>query len=391
MAGMDLTSLIRQAASQGASDIHLEPGLPATLRVRGALVPSGDRCTPQALARLARELIESENWAAFEQRRSADISRVIAGMRCRINLLHGTRGIGLAVRLLSNRLVTLRNLNLLPELEQLMEHKHGIILVCGPTGCGKTSTLAALLNHLNATEARHIVTVEQPVEYVLEPDKCFIRQREVGRDTPDFEQALIDSMREDIDVLMVGEMQTRETMRLTLDVSETGHLVLATIHASTVTEALQRIVSAFPALEQPSVCAQLANGLVAVVSQRLQYRDELDIRVPECEVLMGSTATRAIIRQGQLFKLATVLETGGQDGMWTLDRYRAWLDRRTDWVIPDDIRQEALPLDLGASEGAPLDAGVAPDTEVDDDDDDVIVINPEDASLTDLLSDLDDR
>src|SRR5208337_3616769 len=208
----------------------------------------------------------------FLERRSFDFSRTIHGARCRINVLQSSRGVGFAIRLLAAFQATVEKLNLHPDLKKLVAPTHGLILVSGPTGSGKSSTLAALIQEINLADARHIVTVESPIEYTFRPQRSYIRQREVGRDTPSFEQALHDALREDPDVLMVGEMRDPETMRLTLSASETGHLVLATVHSSSCAEALQRVVSAFPAEIQGSVAAQLADCLVAVISQRLRFR-----------------------------------------------------------------------------------------------------------------------
>src|SRR5204862_2707906 len=179
-----------------------------------------------------------------------------------------------------------------PDLKKIVNAPNGLVLLSGPTGSGKSSTMAAMIQEINLTDARHIITLESPIEYVFRPRLSYIRQREVGRDTPSFEQALLDALREDPDVLMVGEMREPETMRLTLNASETGHLVLATVHSSTCAEALQRVVSAFPSEIQASVAAQLADSLVAVVSQRLRFRPELNIRVPECEILMATHAVK---------------------------------------------------------------------------------------------------
>jgi twitching motility protein PilT len=215
-------------------------------------------------------------------------------------------------------------------------HPHGLILISGPTGSGKSSTLAALIQEINLTDTRHIVTVESPIEYTFRPRHSYIRQREVGRDTPSFEQALLDALREDPDVLMVGEMREPETMRLTLNASETGHLVLATVHSSTCAEAVQRIASAFPAEIQASVCAQLADCLLAVISQRLVFRNDLNMRVPECEVLVANHAVKNFIRTREFFKIASALETGADHGMWTFQRYRTWLQNRKKWHLPNE-------------------------------------------------------
>src|SRR5262249_23667444 len=282
---MDLESLVVLAANNGASDLHLESGLPAAARVRGALRTTGEPLAAKLLLEMARQTIGEENWPHFLERRSWDLSKTIQGVRCRINILQSSRGIGFAIRLLSSFQATVEKLNLHPDIKKLVNNTHGLVLISGPTGSGKSSTLAALVQEINLTDARHIVTIESPIEYTFKPRRAYIRQREVGRDTPSFEQALIDALREDPDVLMVGEMREPETMRLTLSVSETGHLVLATVHSSTCPEALQRLVSAFPAEIQSSVAAQLADSLIAVISQRLHFRQDLNIRVPECEVL----------------------------------------------------------------------------------------------------------
>src|ERR1051326_357789 len=336
---MDLEALVGFAASNGASDLHLEPGLPAAIRVRGALRTSGEALASRVLLEYARQLIGEEQWPRFLEQRSFDASKTIHGVRCRINILQTARGIGFAIRLLASFQATVEKLNLHPDLKKLVTHAHGLILVSGPTGSGKSSTLAALIQEINLTETQHIVTIESPIEYTFRPRRAYIRQREVGRDTPSFERALLDALREDPDVIMVGEMREPETMRLTLSASETGHLVLATVHSSTCAEALQRVVSAFPAEIQSSVAAQLADCLLAVISQRLRFRPDLNIRVPECEILMPTHAVRNFIRNRDFFKIASSLETGAEHGMWTFQRYRTWLENRANWYRPDQTPQ----------------------------------------------------
>jgi len=326
---MNLHALISLAKTEGASDLHIEPGLAPVLRVRSQLRSVGEPVVAESSSEWAREVIGGEDWPHFEQRRSFDLSRTIEGMRCRINVFHTARGIGFAIRLLPPFQPTLEALNLHPELKNLVHHAHGLVLVSGPTGCGKTTTLAALIQTINLSDARHIVTIENPIEFTFRPRRSFIRQREVGRDTPSFEQALLDSLREDPDVLMVGEMREPETMRLTLSAAETGHLVLATVHSSNCAEALQRVVGAFPAEIQNNVAAQLADCLIGVISQRLVFRQNLNIVVPECEVLMSTTPIKHFIRTRDFFKIVSSVETGAEHGMWSFQRYRSWLDKRT--------------------------------------------------------------
>ena len=347
---MELESLIESAAGSGASDLHLEAGMPAAVRVRGNLRVTGEPIAPKILMEAARTLIGENQWPVFLERRSFDLSKTIRGVRCRINVLQTSRGIGLAIRLLSSFQATVEKLNLHPDLKKLIKNSHGLILISGPTGSGKSSTLAALIQEINLTETRHIVTVESPIEYTLRPRRAYIRQREVGRDTPSFEQALLDALREDPDVLMVGEMRDPETMRLTLSASETGHLVLATVHSSTCTEALQRVASAFPAEIQSAVCAQLSDCLVAVVSQRLRFRQDLNILVPECEILMATHAVKNFIRTREFFKIISAIETGADHGMWSFQRYAKWLETKSNFFIPG---QNAEPPDSESSESFP--------------------------------------
>lgn len=373
---MDLASLVTRAAAEGASDLHLQSGRPAALRVAGILRTVGEPLPAAEVDAMVATLLGQEGVAAFRERGSADLALDLAGCRCRVNVLTTARGSGLALRLLSNDLVTLDTLNLHPDLKDLAGQPHGLVLVTGPTGCGKSSTLAALVQEVNLSRTAHIVTLEHPIEYDLLPIRAYIRQREVGRDTPSFAQGLLDATREDIDVLMVGEMRDRETMRLVLDAAETGHLVLATLHSSTPAEALQRIVSAFPAPEQPSVCAQLADVIQGVVTQRLAWREGPGLRVPECEILRGSLAVKSVLRKGELFRLQTAIETGGRDGNWTLPRYRAWLDARTDFHVRGENPVASTPR-LAESKAQ----------------DEVgrWVIDPADDSVADVLDELDER
>jgi twitching motility protein PilT len=338
---MTLSSIVAAARDRRASDIHLEPGYPAALRIASNLLTMGEPISRDDLNAIAMEIIGDALWAEFQQRGSYDLSRTIEGVRLRINVLQTSRGVGMAIRLLSSFQATVERLNLHPDLKKIVANPHGLVLVSGPTGSGKSSTMAALIQEINQIDARHIVTIEHPVEYIFKPQKSFIRQREVGRDTPSVEQALLDAMREDPDVLMVGEMRDPETMRLTLNASETGHLVFATIHSSTAVEALQRMVSAFPSEIQNAIAAQLADSLAAVICQRLRFEPSLGIRLPECEILMPTHAVKNFVRKAEFYQIQSLMETGADHGMWTFTRYRNWMGNRRDWhVPPKELREQ---------------------------------------------------
>jgi twitching motility protein PilT len=228
----------------------------------------------------------------------------------------------------------LRTCNLHPDLRRLVAAPTGLVIVSGPTGSGKSTTLAALLEELNAARALNIITLESPLEYVFVNRRSYIRQREIPTHSPSFEQAIIDALRENPDVLVISEMRTPEVMRLTLDAAETGHLVLATMHSATCAEALNRICMSFPSDIQSSIRAQLADCLLGVVCQRLEYLDKWQLRVPRCEVLLPNSGARGTIRAGQFSQITNVIQSGGEEGMWTFDRYQRWMEQQREWVRP---------------------------------------------------------
>ena len=331
---MNFKDSILRARTAGASDLHLEAGTPIVARVRGQLTPLGEILTGVQVTEMAKELLTAEDWADFNARGSADISLVVAGTRCRINFYRTIRGLAMAVRLLSSAVGDLRACNLHPDLRRLVSAPTGLVIVSGPTGCGKSTTLAALLEEVNVSRAQNIITLESPLEYVYTNRRSFIRQREIPTHSPSFEQAIVDALRENPDVLVISEMRTAEVMRLTLDAAETGHLVLATLHSASCGEALSRICMSFPADIQGSIRAQLADCLVGVVCQRLEYLEKWQLRVPRCEVLLPNSGARGTIRAGQFGQITNVIQSGGEEGMWTFDRYQRWMEQQREWVRP---------------------------------------------------------
>ena len=331
---MSFKDTILKARRLGASDVHLESGIAMVARVRGELVPIGEVLPGPELLQMAQELLSAEDWADFNARGSVDLSLVIAGTRCRINLYRTIRGLGLATRLLAPSVGDLRACNLHPDLRRLVGASTGLVIVSGPTGSGKSTTLAALLEEANATRALNIITLESPLEYVFVNRRSYIRQREIPTHSPSFEQAIIDSLRENPDVLVISEMRSPEVMRLTLDAAETGHLVLTTMHSATCGEALSRLCMSFPSEIQSSIRQQLADCLVGLVCQRLEYLEKWQLRVPRCEVLLPNSGARGIIRAGQFGQITNAIQSGGDDGMWTFDRYQRWMEQQREWVRP---------------------------------------------------------
>ncbi len=331
---MTLKDWIQKGRELGASDLHLETGTPLVARIRGDLTPIGEPVGGARLAEVGQELLGAEAWNRFAERGSADVSIVASGLRCRVSLFRTIRGIAMAVRLLAPAVSDLRTCNLHPDLRRLIDATSGLALISGPTGSGKSTTLAALIEEINTSRPRNIITLESPLEYVFANRRSFIRQREIPTHSPTFEQAIVDALRENPDVLVVSEMRTPEVIRLTLNAAETGHLVLATLHSATCAEALNRICMSFPAEIQGSIRAQLADALVGVVCQRLEFLGALQLRVPKCEILFGSSAAKGTIRSGQMSQIANVILSGGEDSMWTFDRYQRWIEQKSDWARP---------------------------------------------------------
>lgn len=338
---MSFKSWIQKGRELGASDLHVESGTPLVARIRGDLTPFGEPISPQRVAAAGQELLGREAWDQFLERGSADVSVAAGGMRCRMSFFRTIRGIAIAVRLLAPSVSNLRACNLHPDLRKLVEAESGLVVISGPTGCGKSTTLAALIEEINTSRARNIITLESPLEYIFANRRSFIRQREIPTHSPTFEQAVTDALRENPDVLVMSEMRTPEVIRLTLNAAETGHLVLATMHSASCGEALTRICMSFPAEIQGNIRAQLADALVGVVCQRLDFVPTQQLRVPRCEMLLASSAAKGTLRAGQFSQIPNVILAGGEDGMWTFDRYQRWMEQKTDWVRP--VRERTAP------------------------------------------------
>jgi len=347
---------IEHAWSLGASDLHLEAGTPLVARVRGELQTVGGVVAGETLVQAAQDFLGSEGWAQFRDRGSADLSVAIGGVRCRVNFYQTVRGVAAAIRLLAPAVMDLHGCNLHPDFRKLLDATTGLIILSGPTGSGKSTTLAALIEEINATRSRTVVTLESPLEYIYTNRRSFIRQREIPTHSPSFEQGIIDALRENPDVLVVSEMRTPEVMRLTLNAAETGHLVLATMHSANCAEALSRLCMSFPSDIQGSVRAQLADCLVGLSCQRLEFLSAHRLRVPRCEILLPSSGAKGTIRAGNFSQITNVLQSGGDEGMWTFDRYQRWIEQVPEWVRP----QTAMPRKSGERDVTQRSASLRP-------------------------------
>jgi len=328
-----LEAWVLSARALGASDVHVEAGTVPVARIQGELRAFGETVSEAQLIEALQEPLGNEGWEQYLARGSADLSADIAGTRCRLNLYKTVRGVAMALRLLMASANDLRACNLHPDLGHLINARAGLVIVCGPTGSGKSTTLAALVEEMNSSRAWNVVSLESPIEYLFTNRRSFVRQREIPTHSPSYEQAIHDALRENPDALVIGEMRSPEIMRQTLNAAETGHLVLTTMHSASCAEALSRLCMSFAAEIQSSIRAQLADCLVGVVCQRLELLSESHLLVPRCEILTASSASKGTIRSGQFSQIATVLQSGGEDGMWTFDRYRRWMAQKTDWVL----------------------------------------------------------
>ena len=315
----NLANLLREAAAAGATDIHLSTGEQPVLRLSGRLM----RLDQTALSELDLEevmltLAPAEAQQALRKRGEADFSATAGDLRLRCNLFRQRGGLAVAIRLIPARIRSLGELALPEVLADLSRRPSGLILVTGPTGSGKSTTLAAMIDQVNRERPVHIITLEDPIEYIHAPRRAVVHQREVGSDTVSFSRALRAALRQDPDVLLVGEMRDLETMRIALQAAETGHLVLATLHTIDAAQTIDRVVDAFPSEQQAQVRIQLAGTLQGIVAQRLFARAAGPGLVAAAEVLVATTAVRNLIREGKAHQIPSVIQTGARLGMRTL-------------------------------------------------------------------------
>ncbi len=310
------------ARQKGASDLHLHSGAPVLARIDGNLSVLSSAATVSAAdaEKVIAQIMTDEQWAELAQQGEVDFAlQTQDGGRYRVNAYRQQRGMDIVFRLIPSGRITLESLGLPSGLKKLAEFRNGIVLCTGPMGCGKSTTLAALLHALISTRREHVLTIENPIEHVLTRVKAHVTQRQIGTHTGSFSRALRAALREDPDVIAITELRDRETISLAMSAAETGHLVLGTLHTGSATQTVNRIISAFPADEQAQARVMLSESLRAVVSQRLVPRASGSGRVPAVEVLMVTAAVAAVIREGQTFKIPSMMQTGRAQGMITLD------------------------------------------------------------------------
>lgn len=363
---MITTELLLQAHKMDASDVHITVGQPPIFRIHGALLPIDTPTIRENLSEVMREdirpltsdetdallrqIMRAEHYEKFMSRGEFDFSYSVPGvLRVRVNAFKQRNSTAFVMRLLSTKIPSFGELGLPSVLTYLSRKPHGLILVTGPTGSGKSTTLASMIDLINREQKLHIITLEDPIEYLHRHNMCTINQREIGQDTESFATALRAALREDPDVILVGEMRDLETIAIAITASETGHLVLATLHTPGAAETIDRIIDVFPPNQQQQIRIQLANNLEGIVSQLLLPKSDGSGRVPALEILIMNSAIKNLIREGKTYQIMSHMQTGAKIGMQTLDMslrdlYQQHLIGREDALIhardPDNLKKD---------------------------------------------------
>jgi twitching motility protein PilT len=333
---MTIQELLAQAIERGASDLHLAPGRPPVFRISGRLVElSDEKLTGERAKELARGICTENGWAEVERIGTTDFAlEHESGNRFRVNVMRTRAGIGAVLRLIPQDLLTMEALGLPEKCRELLKRPRGLVLVTGPTGSGKSTTLASMIDWINTHQDRHIITIEDPVEFRHTHKKGIVTQREVGEDVPDFPEALRRALREDPDVILVGEMRDLETIAAAITAAETGHLVFGTLHTTGSARTVDRMIDAFPANQQEQIRAQLSVSVQAVISQALLPRKDGNGRIAAFEVMLMTPAIGNLIRKNETNKIQSTIQTSRRFGMVTLDDY-----------LLDLVRQDAITKD----------------------------------------------
>ncbi|MFL2989791.1 MAG: type IV pilus twitching motility protein PilT [Candidatus Neomarinimicrobiota bacterium] len=319
---MDLNQLLSYSIDSGASDLHLSVGSVPMVRINGAMKPLNlDVLHQDDIEKMLPEVMDKDQMAIFREQKEIDFSAKLEGKgRFRVNFFNQINGLAAVFRTIPDSIKSCDELGIPPFMQDLAMIDRGLVLLTGPTGSGKSTTLAAMVDHINRNKACHIITIEDPVEYYHHTKESLINQRELGASTHSFSNALRAALREDPDVILVGEMRDLETISLALTAAETGHLVLSTLHTSSAVKSIDRIIDIYPSGQKDQIRSMLSESLEAVISQKLLPTKDGKGRVPACEVMISSTAIRNLIREDRVFQITSVIQSGGVEGMQTLDQ-----------------------------------------------------------------------
>ncbi len=344
---MDIAELLAFSVKNKASDLHLSAGLPPMIRVHGDVrrinVPPLEH---KDVHGMVYDIMNDSQRKVYEETLEVDFSFEIPNLaRFRVNAFNQNRGAGAVFRTIPSKVLTLEELNAPKIFAEIANQPRGLVLVTGPTGSGKSTTLAAMINHVNDNEYGHILTVEDPIEFVHEAKKCLINQREVGPHTLSFANALRSALREDPDIILVGEMRDLETIRLAMTAAETGHLVFGTLHTSSAAKTVDRIIDVFPAAEKEMIRAMLSESLRSVISQTLCKTKDGTGRVAAHEIMIGTPAIRNLIRENKVAQMYSAIQTGQAVGMQTLDQNLLDLVKRNLVAVPE-ARSKAMNKDI---------------------------------------------
>jgi twitching motility protein PilT len=338
--------LLEEVVKKKASDLHLQVGLPPVLRIDGVLVPVGgaDPLNDEAIEALIFAILDEDQKQILLRDKEFDFSFAFGDMgRFRVNAFHERGNLAAALRLIPNEILSIEQLGLPPVVEKFANYPRGLVLITGPTGSGKSTSLASLVHKINMERAAHIITIEDPIEYTHKSNKSVIVQREVHYDTYSFSAALRSALREDPDVVLIGEMRDLETIASAITIAETGHLVFATLHTNSAAQSIDRMIDVFPPHQQPQIRAQLSNILMAICSQRLIPAIGGG-RIAAAEILVVTPAVRNIVREGKTHQLDAVIQTGAEYGMQSMDKTLAKLIHEGT-VTYDEARNFAVDLD----------------------------------------------
>ncbi len=345
---IDIKELLRTAVEKKASDLHISVDHRPTLRIMGKLgnIPEMKVVTPQGSKEIAFALMTEDQQEKFMKEKEIDFSYDFEnGTRFRINVYQQRGAISCSLRIVPTRVSTLEELNLPAVFTKFTEASQGLVLVTGPSSHGKSTTLAAMLDRINRTQFKRIITIEDPIEYIFQDDKSIIDQREINYDTFSFRQALKSIFRQDPDIIMVGEMRDAETIATVITAAETGHLVFSTLHTNSAAETINRIIDSFPGDQQNQIRSQLASSLIGVISQRLVPKKDGGLAAA-CEILMSTPATANIIRENRVHELDFVIETSAGEGMTSLNKALAHLIKKREVSLEDALTYSRRPGEL---------------------------------------------